>query len=288
MVFTEVLAFIAVSDLHYDYRVPSGEVLPALRGIDLIIQPGEFVGIAGPNGSGKSTLARHFNALLLPAAGSVIVDGFNTLDSGQRWDIRQRVAMVFSNPDNQLVAPVAEEDVAFGPGNLGIDPEEIERRVDAALEWVNMKEHRHRLVHHLSGGQKQRIVIAGALAMLPRYLILDEPTAMLDARSRRELLDVVHRLNRERGMTVILISHYLEELMETERLVILAEGQIRWQGTPEDLFRQPETLTALDLELPPIMELAQGLRRQGIPVPNETSQVEQLVSFLLQAGEAEL
>lgn len=255
--------------------------MSALEGINLSIRPGEFVGILGPNGSGKSTLARHFNALLRPSRGKVLIEGLDTADPRNLWEIRQRVGMVFSNPDNQLIAPMVEEDVAFGPENLGLPAEEIRSRVDEALDRVSMLEYRQRPPSRLSGGQKQRVAIAGALAMRPRYLVLDEPTSMLDYSGRVEVLDFLHQLNREMGITVILITHYLEELMEADRLIVMGGGRIELDGTPEGLFESILELKHLALDLPPILELGRRLKERGVPVPPRVKRAEALVDFLL-------
>ena len=279
-----MVKFIQAIDLCYRYRLPSGEALTALEGINLEIKPGEFVGIVGPNGSGKSTLARHFNALLKPTAGRVLIDGRDTARAENLWDIRQRVAMVFSNPDNQLVAPLVEEDVAFGPENLGLPAEEIGLRVEEALARVSMLEYRRRPSSQLSGGQKQRVAIAGALAMRPRYLVLDEPTSMLDSAGRREVLRFLYQLNRDLGITVILITHHLEELLEADRVILMAAGRIVGEGAPLEWFGSPEHLQQLSLELPAILELVRKLRQRGVAVPPPVTSPKALVDFLTGAG----
>jgi energy-coupling factor transport system ATP-binding protein len=238
------------------------------------------VGILGPNGSGKSTLARHFNALLLPTQGKVLVEGLDTSDARNLWEIRQRVGMVFSNPDNQLIAPVVEEDVAFGPENLGVPPPEIRSRVYESLERVSMFKHRRGSTSRLSGGQKQRVAIAGALAMRPRYLVLDEPTSMLDYAGRSEVLAFLHLLNRELGITMVLITHYLEEVMEADRLVVIESGRIAMEGTPDELFGSLVGLSQLELDRPPILEMGSQLRDIGLPVPPRIRTAREMVDFL--------
>ncbi|MDR1537688.1 MAG: energy-coupling factor transporter ATPase [Clostridiales bacterium] len=228
---------------------------PALDGIDINIKKGEFVAILGRNGSGKSTLAKHFNALLLPAEGAVWVNGFNTMDEGSLWNVRQSAGMVFQNPDNQIIATVVEEDVAFGPENLGIDPKEIRRRVEEALNAVQMADHRRSAPHNLSGGQKQRVAIAGVLAMRPNCIILDEPTAMLDPLGRKEVIDTVMRLNREEGITIILITHFMEEAAKADRIVVMDEGRIAMSGTPREVFSHPMNMKRLGLDAPQATEL---------------------------------
>lgn len=279
-----VSKLIEVIDLSFRYRISARESVAALEGVNLRINPGEFVGILGSNGSGKSTLARHFNALLRPTRGRVMIDGLDTAHPDNLWEIRRRVAMVFSNPDNQLIAPVVEEDVAFGPENLGLPAEEIRRRAEEALSRVSMLEYRQRPPSRLSGGQKQRVAIAGALAMRPRYLVLDEPTSMLDFSGRREVLSFLHRLNRELGITVILITHYLEEIIEADRLIVMEGGRIAMEGTPADLFASVAEMEHRGLELPPILELTRALRERGIDVPPRVITAGAMVDFLTGTG----
>lgn len=238
----------------------------ALNGVDLEIRAGEFVAILGHNGSGKSTLAKHLNAILLPTAGRVTVDGIDTADETRTFELRSRVGMVFQNPDNQLVATVVEEDVAFGPENLGVPSAEIRRRVDAALDAVGMRSFARHAPHKLSGGQKQRVAIAGVLAMNPRCIVLDEPTAMLDPKGRRQVMDTVVRLSRERGITVILITHFMEEAALCDRVVVMNDGTVALDGTPKEVFRQRQQLLAMGLTVPAITELCFQLHEAGVPI----------------------
>ncbi len=234
------------------------------------------------NGSGKSTLARHLNALLLPTEGHVRVDGMETTDEKNLWAIRDRIGMVFQNPDNQIVAAVVEEDVAFGPENQGQPSDEIIRRVEEALTAVGMLAHRERSPHLLSGGQKQRVAIAGALALKPTCLVLDEPTAMLDPSGRAEVLQVVQRLNRELGMAVVWITHFMEEAALADRLVVMAGGKVQLEGTPREVFRQANRLRELRLDVPPAVQAAERLRAEGVPVPDSVLTLEELVEALCQ------
>jgi len=242
----------------------------ALQGVDLCIGQGEFVAILGANGSGKSTLARHMNGLLLPTEGHCRVKGMDTLElaeAGELWRVRREVGMVFQNPDNQLIAAVVEDDVAFGPENLGVAPEEIRHRVHESLMAVGMKHFAKFAPHLLSGGQKQRIAIAGALAMQTECLVLDEPTAMLDPQGRREVMQVLERLHRERGLTVVLITHFMEEAARAERVVVMEDGRIVKEGTPREAFAEPQTLRKLGLEAPLAGELAELLAQSGVKLP---------------------
>ena len=240
------MAFIQTKDLKFTYdEVEDGEtrqVHEVLKGVNLEIKKGEFVALLGHNGSGKSTIAKMFNAMLLPAGGRVYVEGMDTLDESLLYEIRRRVGLVLQNPDNQLVASIVEEDVAFGPENLGIAPEEIRRRVDDALKAVEMYDYRLNAPYKLSGGQKQRIAIAGIIAMQPECIVLDEPTAMLDPRGREEVLRTIHKLNQEKGITIVLITHYMDEAVQASRVVVMDNGQILLQGTPEEVFAHVELL----------------------------------------------
>lgn len=239
-----------------------------------------MLAIIGPNGSGKSTLARHFNALLLPTRGTVTVNGLSTADPANRWEIRCRVGMVLQNPDNQLVAAVVEEDVAFGPENLGLPPEEVRRRVDRALALVGLGEQRLRPPHSLSGGQKQRLAIAGALAMKPSCLVLDEPTAMLDPAGRREVIQTLLSLNREEGLTVVLVTHFMEEAVLADRVWVLSGGRLVLEGTPAQVFSHREALQKIGLALPGPAELAWRLRNSGWPVPDGILTLDDLFACL--------
>lgn len=237
------------------------------EGLDVAIEQGSFVAILGHNGCGKSTLAKHFNAILLPLGGKVLVGGMDTADENLLLAIRQTVGMVFQNPDNQIVSNVVEEDVAFAPENLGVDPDEIRRRVDEALRLVGMYEYREHAPHLLSGGQKQRIAIAGVIAMRPKCIVLDEPTAMLDPRGRREVLEVIRRLNREEGITIILITHHMDEAAKADRVIAMAKGKIVADGTPEKVFSQVELMQSVGLSVPETTRLLYALRQDGIDVP---------------------
>ena len=264
------MAFIQTKDLKFTYdEVEDGEagkVHEVLKGVNLEIQKGEFVALLGHNGSGKSTIAKMFNAMLLPAGGKVYVEGMDTLDESLVYEIRRRVGLVLQNPDNQLVASIVEEDVAFGPENLGIAPEEIRRRVDDALKAVEMYDYRLNAPYKLSGGQKQRIAIAGIIAMQPECIVLDEPTAMLDPRGREEVLRTIHKLNREKGITIVLITHYMDEAVQAGRVVVMDDGQILLQGTPKEVFSHVELLKQHKLDVPQATELIYRLRASGYPL----------------------
>ncbi|SEH22161.1 energy-coupling factor transporter ATPase [Selenomonas sp. KH1T6] len=265
-------AFIEIENLEHVYQGAAGAAHKALDKVNLSIEQGEFVAVLGANGSGKSTLARHLNGLLLPSSGQVRIEGLSTADAAERnelWKIRSKVGMVFQNPDNQLIAAVVEDDVAFGPENLGVEPMEIRQRVMNALQAVGMARFRKRAPHLLSGGQKQRVAIAGALAMETDCLVLDEPTAMLDPQGRKEVLEVVKRLHREKGLTVILITHFMEEAMAAQRVLVMDQGRAVMEGTPREIFVRTKELKALGLEAPMAGELAERLRKAGIPLPQE-------------------
>ena len=238
-----------------------------LCGIDLKIEAGSFVAVLGHNGSGKSTLAKHMNAILTPTEGRVLVHGIDTADENRLLDVRGKVGMVFQNPDNQIVANVVEDDVAFAPENLGVPPEEIRRRVDAALRQVGMYEFRHHAPHLLSGGQKQRVAIAGVIAMQPDIIVLDEPTAMLDPQGRREVIEAVTRLCREKGMTVVLITHHMDECVGADRLVVMSGGRIAADGSPAEVFSEVELMEREGLTVPETTRLLYDLRAEGFPVP---------------------
>ena len=259
---------IKTEDLTFAYLPEEGqEKVPALQGVDLSIEQGSFVVILGHNGSGKSTLAKHMNAVLLPGGGTVWVDGMDTSDENLLLEVRRRVGMVFQNPDNQIVANVVEEDVAFGPENLGVPTEEIQRRVAAALKAVGMEDFTLHAPHHLSGGQKQRIAIAGIIAMEPACIVLDESTAMLDPLGRREVLDTVRKLNREKGITIVLITHHMDEAAMADRVVVMDSGSVVMDGTPEEVLIRVEELRAIGLAAPHTVELLHGLRQDGFNVP---------------------
>ena len=257
-----------------------GESVRVFEGLDLNIEEGSFVAVLGHNGCGKSTLAKHFNAVLLPEGGSVHVFGLNTADEERLLDIRRTVGMVFQNPDNQMVANVVEEDVAFAPENLGVPSEEIRRRVDDALKTVGMYEYRTHAPHLLSGGQKQRIAIAGILAMEPKCIVLDEPTAMLDPRGRKDVIDTVKKLNREKGITIVLITHHMEEAAEAQRVVVLHKGKIAADGTPKEVFRQVELLHSIGLAAPETVELCNELNGRGAGLPLDAIRPEECAQAL--------
>ena len=258
---------IKAEGLTFRYTTEEGVAPTVLDRLNLAIEEGSFVAILGHNGSGKSTLAKHFNAILLPTEGTVTVCGIDTADEARLLDIRRQVGMVFQNPDNQIVASVVEEDVAFGPENLGVPSDEIRRRVDAALQAVGMSGFARHAPHLLSGGQKQRVAIAGVLAMEPRCLVLDEPTAMLDPVGRQEVLDVVRRLNREQGITVILITHHMDEAALADRLIVMHDGRIVGDGAPARVFQDVDGLRRLGLEVPETVSLMYELRRNGVNAP---------------------
>jgi energy-coupling factor transport system ATP-binding protein len=281
----EAAPFLALEAVSFAYQHGSEgkETGPlVLQGVNLTVRRGEFVAILGANGSGKSTLARHLNALLLPTEGRVLVDGLETKLEANLWPIRDRVGMVFQNPDNQIVAAVVEEDVAFGPENQGLPPEVIRQRVEEALAAVGMLAMRERAPHLLSGGQKQRVAIAGALAVRPTCLILDEPTAMLDPTGRAEVAEVVQRLRAELGMTVVWITHHMDEAVLADRVVVMAEGRVLLEGAPREVFQQTERLKQLRLTLPPAVAAAEELRRAGVPVPPGILTMDELVEALCQ------
>lgn len=247
------------------YQYPQSEAL-AVDGLSFTVQRGEFIAILGHNGSGKSTLAKHLNALLKPTGGTVLVKGLDTSDDANIWAVRQLAGMVFQNPDNQIVSAVVEEDVAFGPENLGVDPPQIRERVDNALKAVKMEQYLAATPSHLSGGQKQRIAIAGILAMEPEVIILDEPTAMLDPQGRAQVMETVHYLNRERGITVIHITHFMEEAVEADRVFVMRDGRVILNGTPREVFSQQAVIREAGLTLPDPVRLAGMLRQAGVEV----------------------
>ena len=268
-------------DVRFDYTYENEAPQVVLRGVNLTIEKGSFVALLGHNGCGKSTLAKHFNALLLPTGGQVLVEDMDTANEDNTYPIRSRVGMVLQNPDNQLVSTIVEEDVAFGPENLGLPPAEIRARVDEALAAVDMTAYKDHAPHKLSGGQKQRIAIAGVLAMHPDCLILDEPTAMLDPRGRQEVLDTVCRLNREQGMTVVLITHYMEEAALAHRVVVMDEGVVQADGTPRAVFAQGEMLKELGLDVPQPTALCALLREHGVDIPADLLTPEECAGALL-------
>lgn len=258
-----LMSFIEVKNVKFRYPQTKKD---ALGGIELSIEKGEYVSVIGHNGSGKSTLARLMNGLLLPTEGEVLVNGFSTADKQKLFEIRKRVGVVFQNPDNQLVASIVEDDVAFGPENIGVPRKEIGERIDFALKAVGMEEYRKSTPSRLSGGQKQRVAIAGVLAIRPEMLILDESTAMLDPRGRKEVTEVMERLNRENGMTVLTITHYMDEVCRADRVIVLSDGQIVMQGTPEEIFSREEELRRYELDVPVPVFIADKLRAGGMDV----------------------
>ena len=276
----------AISVEHLSYRYPGGEGMPdvpVFEDLNLQIEEGSFVAVLGGNGCGKSTMAKHFNSILLPCGGKVYVCGMDTADEEKLIAIRRSVGMVFQNPDNQIVANVVEEDVAFGPENLGVASPEIRRRVDAALKQVAMSEYAEHAPHLLSGGQKQRVAIAGIIAMEPKCIVLDEPTAMLDPRGRKEVMQTVLRLNREKGITVVLITHHMDEAAMAQRVVVLSEGKVAADGTPEEVFSQVELLHSIRLAAPDTAELCWELNKHGFDLPLDQLDPEKCAQTLYDA-----
>lgn len=252
-----------------------------IDGVDLHVEKGSFVAVLGHNGSGKSTLAKHFNAILLPTGGKVYIDGMDTADEKLTFDIRKNAGMVFQNPDNQIVAAVVEDEVAFAPENLGVEPHEIRKRVDECLKIVGMSEYAKASPANLSGGQKQRVAIAAVLAMKPQCIVLDEPTAMLDPMGRREVISTVKRLNRERGMTVVLITHYMDEAAQADRIVVMNKGRLVMDGVPKKIFAQAERLKELGLDVPQVTTLTHNLRDMGFDLPGDIIDLDECVEELL-------
>ena len=272
---------------HLSFTYPAEEGVSAsttaLEDVSLSIEKGSFVVVLGHNGSGKSTLAKHMNAVLLPSGGTVYVEGMDTKDEALLLEIRRRVGMVFQNPDNQIVANVVEEDVAFAPENLGVPSDEIRQRVDDALAAVGMSEFTRHAPHLLSGGQKQRVAIAGVIAMAPECIVLDEATAMLDPSGRREVLSAIRALNRERGITVVLITHHMDEAMDADRLIVMNDGRLVMDGTPAEVFTQVDALRAMGLAAPDTVELLYGLRQQGMDVPLTALTVDDCAAAICKA-----
>lgn len=273
---------IKIEHLIFEYkRDDQLSAAAAVDDVSLSVRRGSFTAIIGRNGSGKSTLAKNINALLLPSGGAVYVNGNDTADETKLWEIRQTAGMVFQNPDNQLVSSIVEDDVAFGPENLGIDPAEIRKRVDESLYAVNMYEQRKKAPHLLSGGQKQRIAIAGVVAMRPECIILDEPTAMLDPHGRQEVMEIIEKLNRE-GITILLITHFMDEAARADRVIIMDRGKVMLDGSPVEVFSCEEEIKAMNLDVPFAVELASRLRKRGIPVPAMIISNEEMVDYLCQ------
>lgn len=282
------MSFIHVENVTFRYGTDDPLSLKeALSGVSLAVEKGEFVALLGHNGCGKSTLAKHFNAMLLPTSGKVFVDGMDTTEEALKYEIRRRVGLVLQNPDNQLVASIVEEDVAFGPENLGVPPKEIRQRVDNALKAVEMYDYRLAAPYKLSGGQKQRVAIAGIIAMQPECIVLDEPTAMLDPRGRTEVLDTIHKLNQELGITIVLITHYMDEAVTADRVVVMDSGRILTEGTPKEVFSKVELLKQHHLDVPQATELCYRLRACGCQVPLGILDAEECVGILEKLLEAE-
>ena len=281
----QVMSIVETKNLKFEYirRYDEGNVegiTTVIDDVSLEIKQGDFIAILGHNGSGKSTLAKHINAILYPTEGTVWVDGMNTTDEAHLWDIRQEAGMVFQNPDNQIIGQVVEEDVGFGPENLGVPTEEIWQRVEESLKAVGMYEFRKYSPNKLSGGQKQRVSIAGVIAMHPKCIILDEPTAMLDPNGRKEVIRAVRALNDVEEITVILITHYMEEIIHADRAIVMDEGKIAMEGTPREIFSQVEKLKSLRLDVPQVTLLAHELKQNGVPLPDGILTTEELVTAL--------
>ncbi len=271
---------IKVEDVTFYYKMED-EPVEALKNVNINVEKGKFIAILGRNGSGKSTLAKTLNGLLLPFEGKVFVAGFDTVDDEAIWDIREIAGMVFQNPDNQLVSSIVEEDVAFGPENLGLDSEEIRKRVESSLKAVDMWEFREKAPHMLSGGQKQRIAIAGVLAMKPSCIIFDEPTAMLDPEGRREVLKIIRTLNNQ-GVTVILVTHFMEEASQSDELLVMDRGEVVLRGEPRNILCKGKEIEKMGLEVPIAVKLGESLRNKGIDVPDNIIDIEEMVEFLCQ------
>jgi len=272
---------IDVQDIKYSYDEKKLNL--ALTGITIQIKQGEFVAVLGHNGSGKSTFAKHLNGIILPMGGKVFIDGMDTQNENSLWDIRKKVGMVFQNPDNQIVATVVEEDIAFGPENLGVDREEIRRRVDFALDSVDMQDLRHMPPYNLSGGQKQRVSIAGIIAMMPRYIVLDEPTAMLDPKGRKEVIETIKNLNKEQNMTVVLITHYMEEATQADRVIVMEKGNVIVDDTPEMTFANVALLKSVGLDVPQVTDLMFRLRQSGIRVRHDLLTIDTCTDEIIRA-----
>lgn len=280
------MGIVKAEDVTFEYirRDEEGNVegiTTAVDKVSLDVKQGEFIAILGHNGSGKSTLAKHINAILYPTEGTVWVDGMNTAEESKVWEIRRTAGMVFQNPDNQIIGNVVEEDVGFGPENLGIPTEEIWRRVDKSLEAVGMTAYRMKSPNKLSGGQKQRVAIAGVMAMKPKCIILDEPTAMLDPNGRREVIRTVHELNKREGITVLLITHYMEEVIEADRVIVMDDGHLVMDGTPREIFSRVKELKGYRLDVPQVTELAYELKQQGVTLPDGILTIDELVECLV-------
>lgn len=273
---------IETKDLTFTYPAPEGETNPpALNGVSVTVEKGSFVVVLGHNGSGKSTLAKHMNAVLLPGGGAVYVEGMDTRDESLLLEIRRRTGMVFQNPDNQIIGNIVEEDVGFGPENLGVPTDEIWRRVDQSLEAVGMTAYRLKSPNKLSGGQKQRVAIAGVMAMRPQCIILDEPTAMLDPNGRKEVIATLHELNRQEKITVLLITHYMEEVIDADRVIVMDDGKLVMDGTPREIFSRVKELKEYRLDVPQVTELAYELKQAGLDLPDGILTMDELMDKLL-------
>ena len=273
---------LAFDYLKYDEDGNVQETQRAVDGVDIDIREGQFVAILGHNGSGKSTFAKHINALLLPSDGTIWIDGINTSEEPELWKVRQKAGMVFQNPDNQIIGTVVEEDVGFGPENMGVPTEDIWKRVNESLEKTGMTAYRHHSPNKLSGGQKQRVAIAGVMAMRPKCIVLDEPTAMLDPNGRKEVLAAVHQLNKQENVTVVLITHYMEEVIDADHVIVMDGGHVVMEGTPREIFSQVETLKKYRLDVPQVTLLAHELKQSGVDIPDGILTTEELVNALCQ------
>ena len=273
---------LAFDYLKYDEDGNVQETQRAVDGVDIDIKEGQFVAILGHNGSGKSTFAKHINALLLPSDGTIWIDGINTSEEPELWKVRQKAGMVFQNPDNQIIGTVGEEDVGFGPENMGVPTEDIWKRVNESLEKTGMTAYRHHSPNKLSGGQKQRVAIAGVMAMRPKCIVLDEPTAMLDPNGRKEVLAAVHQLNKQENVTVVLITHYMEEVIDADHVIVMDGGHVVMEGTPREIFSQVETLKKYRLDVPQVTLLAHELKQSGVDIPDGILTTEELVNALCQ------
>ena len=273
---------LAFDYLKYDEDGNVQETQRAVDGVDIDIKEGQFVAILGHNGSGKSTFAKHINALLLPSDGTIWIDGINTSEEPELWKVRQKAGMVFQNPDNQIIGTVVEEDVGFGPENMGVPTEDIWKRVNESLEKTGMTAYRHHSPNKLSGGQKQRVAIAGVMAMRPKCIVLDEPTAMLDPNGRKEVLAAVHQLNKQENVTVVLITHYMEEVIDADHVIVMDGGHVVMEGTPREIFSQVETLKKYRLDVPQVTLLAHELKQSGVDIPDGIPTTEELVNALCQ------
>ena len=273
---------LAFDYLKYDEDGNVQETQRAVDGVDIDIKEGQFVAILGHNGSGKSTFAKHINALLLPSDGTIWIDGINTSEEPELWKVRQKAGMVFQNPDNQIIGTVVEEDVGFGPENMGVPTEDIWKRVNESLEKTGMTAYRHHSPNKLSGGQKQRVAIAGVMAMRPKCIVLDEPTAMLDPNGRKEVLAAVHQLNKQENVTVVLITHYMEEVIDADHVIVMDGGHVVMEGTPREIFSQVETLKKYRLDVPQVTLLAHELKQSGVDIPDGILTTEERVNALCQ------